>query len=226
MAEGSYARNLMLRAVLFDLDGTLLDTLDDLTGSVNAALRRFGYPARTKDEVCRFVGNGVRKLMERAVPAGCTDFPAVYEAFRQHYSAHCCEKTRPYPGIPEMLKAIQHHGLQAAICSNKMDAAVSTLREKFFAPWIQVAVGDSPYLEKKPAPDLLYSAMGKLGVLPDEVIYVGDSDVDLETAKNAGVPCVSVTWGFRDETFLCAHGATALAADPGALLRLLLSEIV
>ena len=215
----------MYRAVIFDLDGTLLNTLDDLAASTNAALRQFGYPERTVEEVRRFVGNGVRLLMVRALPQGeaTPRFEEILAYFRQHYAAHCREATAPYPGIPALLARLRERGVRVAVVSNKFDAAVKDLCHAYFGGEVEVAVGESPAVAKKPAPDAVLAAMRELGVSPADTVYVGDSEVDVETARRAGVPCISVLWGFRDRAELVAHGATHFAPDTAALAALLLA---
>ena len=198
-------------AILFDLDGTLLDTLADLADSTNAALTQLGYPRRTLEEVRRFVGNGARRLMEQAVPAG-GDADAAYNAFRAYYDAHSQIKTAPYPGILAALKKIQEKH-PVAIVSNKPDSAVKILCRQHF-PGIY-ARGESPDCPRKPAPDMVFMAMHSLGC--DRCIYVGDSEVDVRTAKNAGVPCLSVLWGFRGKEQIEAAGGTVFCAAPGEL---------
>lgn len=215
----------MYRAVIFDLDGTLLNTLDDLAASTNAALRQFGYPERTVEEVRRFVGNGVRLLMVRALPQGeeTPRFEEILAYFRQHYAAHCREATAPYPGIPALLARLRERGVRVAVVSNKFDAAVKELCHAYFGGEVEVAVGESPAVAKKPAPDAVLAAMRELGVSPADAVYVGDSEVDVETARRAGLPCISVLWGFRDRAELVAHGATHFAPDAAALAALLLA---
>ncbi len=215
----------MYRAVIFDLDGTLLNTLDDLAASTNAALRQFGYPERTVEEVRRFVGNGVRLLMVRALPQGeeTPRFEEILAYFRQHYAAHCREATAPYPGIPALLARLRERGVRVAVVSNKFDAAVKELCHAYFGGEVEVAVGESPAVAKKPAPDAVLAAMRELGVSPADAVYVGDSEVDVETARRAGLPCISVLWGFRDRAELVAHGATHFAPDTAALAALLLA---
>ena len=193
----------MKTAILFDLDGTLLDTLGDLHASTNAVLASFGYPERTIDEVRRFVGNGARVLIEQAVPAGEGHrVEEVLAAFQTYYAAHCDILTRPYPGIPELLTRL---GAQypLAVVSNKPDRAVKELASIYF-PTLY-ARGESTDCPRKPAPDMVFAAMKALGA--DRCVYVGDSEVDVLTAKNAGVPCVAVTWGFRDVDTLRTAGA-------------------
>ncbi|MBP3429005.1 MAG: HAD family hydrolase [Clostridia bacterium] len=207
-----------IRAVLWDLDGTLLDTLDDLAASTNAALAACGLPPRTREEVRAFVGNGVRKLIERAV--GDAQHPQVqqaYDAFVAHYAAHSRDATRPYDGIPQLLAALKERGVLQGVVSNKIDFAVRELCGVYFPGMMEVAVGDDPSRRRKPAPDSVLEAMRRLGVTPEETVYVGDSDVDVITAANAGVCCVAAAWGFRDEECLTAAGAAHIAHTPQEL---------
>lgn len=217
MTEGKY------RTVIFDLDGTLLDTLDDLTDSVNAALSKHGLPLRSKDEVRRFVGNGVLRLMERAVPDGHghPDFERIYQDFRKDYGRHCNEKTKPYPGILKLLERLKRKGYGLAIVSNKADFAVNTLREIYFDGLIDVAIGERETIRKKPAPDTVLAALERLGADAGTAVYVGDSEVDLETAANVPMDEIAVTWGFRDATLLKERGADRLASDAEELERML-----
>ena len=205
-----------MTAVLFDLDGTLLDTLDDLTASTNAALAAFSLPPRTRDEVRRFVGNGAERLIRLALPGKETDPPVeeVLKAFREHYNAHCLDRTWPYVGILEALEALS---MPAAIVSNKPDSAVKPLCSRFF-PGIP-AFGETADCPRKPAPDMLFRGLAALGA--DRCIYVGDSEVDILTAKNAGVPCLSVLWGFRDKDTLEAAGGTVFCRTPEELPAIL-----
>lgn len=213
------------QAVLFDLDGTLLDTLDDLTDSVNHALSVLGCAPRTREQIRSMIGNGAEKLIERALPAGA-DEAAQKQAlslFRAHYGAHCCDRTVPYEGIPALLTQLKKAGFLLAIVSNKPDSAVQTLRSLFFDPWIRVAIGGKEGVPKKPAPDAVHAALRELTgqAAPSRALYVGDSDVDIATARAAGMDCVSVAWGFRDEAFLRAHGASAILHTPKELAALL-----
>ena len=212
----------MTKAIVFDLDGTLLDTLTDLAASTNYALRSCGMPEHSIDDVRRFVGNGVRMLMTRAVPDGeCNPrFDEAFSVFRQHYMQHCLDTTSPYPGIMEALARLKEKGMMLAIVSNKMQAATEELRQHFFSQYIDVAIGESAAIRKKPAPDTVNEALRLLGISHDEAIYVGDSDVDIDTARAAMMPCASVLWGFRDRQFLLNHGATRLLSSPEELLSL------
>ena len=208
--------------VLFDLDGTLLDTLTDLAASTNYALRSCGMPEHSIDDVRRFVGNGVRMLMTRAVPDGESNprFDEAFSVFRQHYMQHCLDTTCPYPGIMDALARLKEKGMMLAIVSNKMQAATEELRQHFFSQYIDVAIGESAAIRKKPAPDTVNEVLRLLGISHDEAIYVGDSDVDIDTARAAMMPCASVLWGFRDRQFLLNHGATRLLSSPEELLSL------
>lgn len=207
---------------IFDLDGTLLDTLGDLAASTNYALRTHGMPEHSVDDVRRFVGNGVRKLMERAIPDGEAnpDFEATFATFRQHYMKHSLDTTKPYEGIPETLEALKAQGCRLAVVSNKMMAATQELCRYFFPDTIEVAIGENEAagIRKKPAPDTVFAALNALGVGQERAVYVGDSDVDIKTARNAGLPCISVLWGFRDRDFLINHGAKNLISAPHELL--------
>ena len=200
---------------IFDLDGTLLDTLQDLATSVNYALRQHRMPEHSIDDVRRFVGNGVRRLMERAVPEGAANpaFEAAFATFREYYMEHSLDTTRPYDGIPELIHELKQRGCRMAVVSNKMMAATQELVHHFF-PEIEVAIGEheAEGIRKKPAPDTVFAAMKQLG--QGSAVYVGDSDVDLATARNSGLPCISVLWGFRDREFLLAHGATTFVEQP------------
>ncbi|MBQ3699234.1 MAG: HAD-IIIA family hydrolase [Prevotella sp.] len=206
---------------IFDLDGTLLDTLQDLADAVNHALHQYGMAQHSLDEIRTFVGNGVRLLMERSVPDGAKnpDFEAVFAAFRQYYMEHSLDNTRPYDGIPEALCELKRQGCRMAVVSNKMMAATKELVTHFF-PEIEVAIGEheAAGIRKKPAPDTVDEALRQLGVTKEGAVYVGDSDVDLQTACNSGLPCISVLWGFRDRDFLLAHGATTFIRHPRELL--------
>ena len=212
----------MTKAIVFDLDGTLLDTLTDLAASTNYALRSCGMPEHSIDDVRRFVGNGVCMLMTRAVPDGENNprFDEAFSVFRQHYMQHCLDTTCPYPGIMEALARLKEKGMMLAIVSNKMQVATEELRQHFFSQYIDVAIGERAAIRKKPAPDTVNEALCLLGISHDEAIYVGDSDVDIDTARAAMMPCASVLWGFRDRQFLLNHGATRLLSSPEELLSL------
>lgn len=212
-----------IKAVIWDLDGTLLNTLDDLAASVNAALAMNGMPLRSTEEVRAFVGNGIRNLMIRAVPGGEANpaFDKALEDFIRHYGAHSRDRTRPYDGILEMLDKLSAAGVKHAIVSNKIDFAVKALSRAYFGERMCAAIGDDPSRARKPAPDSVFAAMREMGVTAQETVYVGDSDVDVLTARNAGVPCVAVLWGFRDEACLRAAGAERLARTPDELREII-----
>lgn len=209
--------------VIFDLDGTLLDTLGDLADSVNYALAACGLPQRTLDEVQEFVGNGVASLVARAVPTGTAEElrQRCLECFRAHYALNMENKTAPYPGVLALLEKLHGEGRKLAIVSNKFDRAVKGLAETYFAGHIRVAIGERDGVAKKPAPDTVFTALAELGTTAERAVYVGDSDVDVDTAKNAGLPCIGVSWGFRGRDFLLAHGAEQIADDVETLYELL-----
>lgn len=208
--------------VIFDLDGTLLNTLQDLADAVNYALRKEGMPERTIDEVRRFVGNGVRLLMIRAVPDGESNplFEETFAQFKEYYEEHCNDNTKPYEGMIELLETLKSKGYSVAIVSNKIDSAVKELSALYFKGIVPVAIGEKEGVRRKPAPDTVREALKELGRTAEESVYVGDSDVDIETAKNAGMPCVSVLWGFRDREFLEEHGAKRYARTAEDVLKL------
>ena len=208
----------MKTAILFDLDGTLLDTLQDLIDSTNATLAHFGYPLRTAEEVRQFVGNGALRLFELALPEGSTP-QTVAEAlawFKEYYPAHSQIKTKPYDGILEALEEIRKE-FPVAVVSNKPDVAAKPLCKTYFGDIY--AQGESSACPRKPAPDMVFAAMKAIGA--ESCIYVGDSEVDVLTAKNAGVPCLSVLWGFRDKQILVEAGAEHFCENPKDLLKLL-----
>lgn len=230
-------------AFIFDLDGTLLDTLADLAAATNHALAANGLPQRTLSEVRQMVGNGVRRLMLRAVheplspdggktwvehpvlslPDGSLHplFDAVFAEFKRYYVAHCCDCTRLYPGIASMLDALRRRGCRLAVVSNKLQTGVTELRDAYFSEWMDVAIGEREGVARKPDPAMLHAAMQALGAEASDTFYVGDSEVDILTARNAGIPCVSVLWGFRDRDFLLRHGATSLAEVPDDVIAFL-----
>lgn len=210
--------------VLFDLDGTILDTLDDLADATNAALRECGYPERTRDEVRMFVGNGIRKLIERAVPTGTSeeDIVRTHEAFTAYYSVHCKDKTKPYDGILELVRTLKQNGIASAVISNKADYAVKALCEEYFEGLFELSVGEREGIRKKPAPDSVFEAMRVMGAEKNETVYIGDSDVDVMTAENAGIDCIGVSYGFRGREFLQQHGAKVIADTVAELKEMLI----
>ncbi len=212
----------MYETIIFDLDGTLLDTLDDLANSVNAALKKCGLKTRSREEVRAFVGNGIRTLMKRAT--GLDDgelFERAFAEFKGHYAAHCEDCTKPYEGIIEMLATLKERGIKTAVVSNKADFATKRLAKSYFGDLLSVAVGENEEagIRKKPAPDSLLAVMQTLGANRQTTVYVGDSEVDIQTAANAGVPCISVTWGFKDVPFLQENGASRLINSPLEILQ-------
>lgn len=208
--------------IIFDLDGTLLNTLVDLKNSTNYALARHGMPERSIEEVRRFVGNGVEKLMERAVPDGKEnpEFEEAFSDFKAHYTVHCNDNTSAYPGITDMLAEAVKRGYKLAIVSNKYYKATQELAQRYFKDYISVAIGERTGIRKKPAPDTVVEAMRELGSIKEECIYAGDSEVDIQTAGNAGIPCITVTWGFRTHEEQIAAGAVNFAEEPMQILEL------
>lgn len=201
---------------IFDLDGTLLDSLTDLAISCNYALRMNNMPERSLDEVRHFVGNGVKKLMERAIPDGLQNpaFEKTYNDFRQHYLVHNLDNTKPYPGIVSLLQRLHSEGKNIAVVSNKFYAATQNLVKHFFGEYVTVAIGERENIRKKPAPDTVIEALRQLNTSASGAVYIGDSDVDVMTARNSGMPCISVLWGFRDKEFLKENGATTFVTAP------------
>lgn len=210
-------------SVLFDLDGTLLDTLGDLTAAMNRTLTRHGLPERTRQQMRAALGNGARRLMELSVPAGMDValFETLLAEYNADYAAHCRIETAPYPGVDALLRQLHTQGRKLAIVSNKPDEAVRALRAEFFADTVPIAVGEKQGIRRKPAPDTLLTAMAQLGAERTSTVYVGDSEVDIATARAAGLPCISVLWGFRDRDLLEQAGAQQFAANTGELARLL-----
>ena len=210
------------KSYIFDLDGTLLDSLTDIAASCNYALRMNNMPERTIDEVRMFVGNGVRKLMERAIPDGDNNvlFEKTYADFRKHYLIHSLDHTSPYSGIIDMLGELKKNGCNIAVVSNKFYAATQELVAHFFGEYVTVAIGERDNIRKKPAPDTVFEALKQLNVDKNNAVYIGDSDVDVMTAKNCGMPCISVLWGFRSKRFLIEHGASVFVEKPSEILSL------
>lgn len=216
------------KIIIFDLDGTLLNTLEDLADAVNYALRQYNLPTHDLPAVRMMVGNGVRRLMERAVGDADVCFDDIFACFKAYYVDHCQVKTRLYDGIALLLRTLHEQGHRLAIVSNKLQAGVDALNEVYFKGLVDVAIGEREGISRKPAPDMVNAALQALcgdGESIDDLrartIYVGDSDVDILTAEAAAIPCVSVLWGFRDEEFLRAHGATLLAREPQDILAFL-----
>ena len=211
------------KSVIFDLDGTLLYSLEDLKNATNAALESQNMPTCTLDQVRRYVGNGVRMLMVRAVPDGEKNpkFEETFAEFKKYYGEHCLDHTKPYPDIMHLLTELKARGVKTAIVSNKLDSAVKELDERFFRGYMTTAIGEMEGVAKKPAPDMVQKAMKILKTDTKKAIYVGDSEVDIQTAENTGLPCVSVMWGFRDAEFLRKNRAQVLIQRPLELLYLI-----
>ncbi|MBR7062159.1 MAG: HAD-IA family hydrolase [Clostridia bacterium] len=211
------------KLAIFDLDGTLLDTLEDLMNSVNHALEQYGLPERSYAEIRRIVGHGIRNLVDNAVPQGTPAEVAdrVFEAFKAHYKVHCADKTAPYPGVCGLLRDVRAAGLRVGVISNKADGAVQELMTTYFAGLTDIARGEIAGIPRKPAPDGVWTMIKEFGVDPSEAVYIGDSEVDVETARNAGLEHIIVTWGFRDREQLIRCGARVLADDTAEVLRLL-----
>lgn len=211
--------------IIFDLDGTLMNTLDDLTISTNHALSQMGFPTRTIDEVRQFLGNGVRTLIEMALPEKTTEdtIERTISCFLQHYTLHCKDHSRPYDGILELLSSLKKMGVKMAIVSNKPDVEVKKLNAEHFAEFIGVALGENEKsgIPRKPSPAMVYEAINQLGSEPEKCLYVGDSDVDILTARNAGIDCLSVTWGFKTAEFLSQFGATKMIDAPSQMLKMI-----
>lgn len=211
------------QAILFDLDGTLLNTLDDLHNSVNRTMTAFHFPLRTKEETRLAVGDGVGMLIARSVPNGKRnpDFDACLAAFRADYAANNRVFTAPYDGITDLLSALRQKGIRIGVVSNKFDSAVKTLCNDYFENLVEVAVGECDGVRRKPHPDSLFAAIQALSLTPNDCLYVGDSETDVMTAKNAGVDCCSVLWGFRDKETLLQAGATQFVQTPSEILALI-----
>ena len=212
------------RLAMFDLDGTILNSLEDLTDSVNAVLLRHGFPTHSLDAVRSFVGNGILKLIQKAVPAGIGEEKrdAVFEDFKVYYAAHCADKTKPYEGVVDLLLALRRAGILTAVVSNKADFAVKMLVDQYFNGLFDAAVGERQDVPRKPAPDGVLAVMRSLGCTATETVYIGDSDVDVMTAKNAHVDGIFVDWGFRSAELLRACGARTVVSKPQEIADLLL----
>lgn len=209
----------MINTVIFDLDGTLLYTLEDLTDSVNFALCKHDFSKCTVEQIRTYVGNGVRKLLERAMPLSDENpsFDECLSDFKKHYKENMYNKTAPYAGVIELLKELKNKRYKTAVVSNKFDTAVKDLCQKYFDGLIDIAVGESDSVKKKPAPDSVLEVMRQLGSKAENCVYVGDSEVDIKTAKNAGIPCISVDWGYKERDFLVLHGARCIVSTPAAV---------
>ena len=209
---------------VFDLDGTLIDTIGDLAAAVNHSLTLNGLEPRSEKEVLGFVGNGVQRLMELAIYDGReiefdqTFFDKVFLEFKTYYKAHSMDLSRPYEGIPELINELRCRGKAMAVVTNKMQEAAEDIVRTFFGDIFGAVVGDNPSLRRKPAPDMVDEALRRMGRTKEDTVYIGDSDVDLATARNSGLPCISVLWGFRTRSFLESVGADCLVEKPSEIL--------
>lgn len=212
------------KVLIFDLDGTILNTLDDLTDSFNHVLTCANMPTRTLDEVRGFVGNGIHKLIERGVPSGTSpqDTEKIYTEFKKYYAVHCADKTKPYDGIPELLTTLKNNGIKLAVVSNKADFAVQSLCQQYFQGVFDCAIGERSGVRCKPFPDTVNEVISALKAERSDVVYIGDSDVDIQTAKNAALDCISVSWGFRNTEFLQKSGAKTIVNAPNDILNIIL----
>lgn len=201
---------------IFDLDGTLLNTLEDLADSMNYVLTSFGYPKRTIAEVRSFVGNGIRKLIERSAPKETAEeeIDRMFAMFKEYYEEHCADKTKPYEGIVEMLKKLRENEVMLAVVSNKADFAVKNLCEQYFPGLFYEAIGERAGVARKPAPDTVNEVLKNLQIDKFHAVYIGDSDVDVQTARNAEMDCIAVAWGFRDKEVLKNAGAEIIVSTP------------
>ena len=213
----------MITTIVWDMDGTVLNTLIDLRDSVNYLLRKYNMPEHTIEEYRRYFGSGIRYALECAVVDGppSETINEMLPIFKEHYDIHCLDNTCPYDGILDAMKKLKEKGYKMAIVSNKIDSAVKELNEKFFKEYVDVAIGETPGTKRKPAPDMVEQALKELGSSKKESIYIGDSEVDLQTARNSNLPCISVLWGFRDRDYLIEQGATTFAETPEELIQLL-----
>ena len=215
----------MINAIIFDLDGTLLNTLEDLTDSVNFALKKFDYPAKTTEDIKNALGEGVNVLFQRILPEGENNknFDKIIECFKNHYKDNLDTKTKPYDGIMEVLHSLKMKGVLTAVVSNKFDTAVKQLCKKYFGDLITVALGENEIegVRKKPAPDNIFKALEYLRVTIEHIIYAGDSEIDVQTAHNAEIECIACAWGFRDKSVLQRAGAKYIVDRPSEILDII-----
>lgn len=214
------------KAAIFDMDGTILNTLQDLQNATNYALREHNFPERTYEEVRNFVGNGVQKLIERALPEGSSDetVQTVLASFKTYYKVHSTDTTAPYEGIPEAIKKLREAGIKTAVVSNKPDFGVQDLVKDFFPNLFDAALGEKAGIAKKPAPDMVNSALDSLAVSKTDSVYIGDSDVDFMTAKNSGLSFIGCSWGFKGRSFLEKLGAGTIVDNAEQLLQEILKQ--
>lgn len=208
------------KLAIFDMDGTILDTIEDLKNSTNYALREHGMPERSLAEVKRFVGNGIRRLLEQAVPAGTAPetIDEVFVTFNGYYKDHCADKTKAYDGILPLLKELRSKGIATAVVSNKADYGVQALCRDYFEGLFDYAVGEKAGVRRKPYPDSVFEVLKQFGTDKEDAVYIGDSEVDYETSVNAGMDVIMVAWGFRDEDFIRARGARCIVHEPKEIL--------
>ncbi len=213
----------MRKTLIFDLDGTLLNTLEDLYNAVNYAMIECDYPTHSIEEVCAFVGNGIKNLIKRAMPCGFTEeeFDRCFSYFKKYYEKHTYDCTKPYNGMVSMLKRLKNEGYRLAIVSNKADASVKKLSKYFFTEIFDVSLGAKDGINLKPDSDIVYYALKEMSSKATDAIYIGDSDVDILTAANANIPCISVLWGFRSEEFLLTNGAKITAHNVDELYSII-----
>lgn len=212
-----------ITTIVFDMDGTVLNTLEDLTVSMNYVLDRFNMPGHRLEEYRLFFGNGVKEALRLSLPEGASAdiIDEMMVVFKEHYDAHCLDRTRPYDGIVDVMRQLKEKGYRLAIVSNKIDSAVKELNDRFFADYVDTALGEKTGINRKPAPDMVDAALKEMGSTKEESIYIGDSEVDLMTARNSKLPCISVLWGFRDKKYLIEQGADCFADRPEDIIRIL-----
>ena len=203
------------KLIIFDMDGTILNTIDDLSASLNYTLQTCGYPVHTVEEVRNFVGNGIRKLIKSAVPENTheDEIDRLFEIFNKHYRINCSDKTKPYEGITDLLKKLRSDGIKTAVVSNKADYAVQDLCRHYFDGLFDIAIGEKSGLRKKPYADSVNAVLKNLDICKEDAVYIGDSEVDIQTAANAEINCIIVEWGFRDREFLLEQGAQVMVSD-------------
>ena len=208
--------------IVFDMDGTILDTLEDLKNSMNYTLKLHNMPERTLDEIRSFVGNGIRKLIERAVPQETSEekITEIHKNFMAHYEIHCADFTKPYDGVISLIQELRNRGYKTAVVSNKADSAVQELCVQYFPNLFDLAIGERSEIAKKPAPDMVHLALAQLGFSKENAVYIGDSDVDVATARNSGLAMIAVDWGFRSRDFLISQGAETIVSKPEEILEL------
>ena len=216
-----------INTIVWDMDGTVLNTLIDLRESVNYVLSLYGMPERSIEEYRSFFGSGIRHALECAVPQGTSKetIDEMLPLFKEHYDIHCMDNTCPYDGVLDVMKKLKEMGYKMAIVSNKIDSAVKELNERFFRDSVETAIGERDGINRKPAPDMVEQALAELGRTKEESVYIGDSEVDLLTARNSGLPCISVLWGFRDRDYLIEEGAEVFAETPEDIIQILKKQV-